>query len=37
VEDSPYSGYIGIEYEGNKLEELDGIKAGRKALADYGI
>jgi sugar phosphate isomerase/epimerase len=37
VEDSPYSGYIGIEYEGNKLEEIDGVKAGRKALAAYGI
>lgn len=37
VEDSKYSGYIGIEYEGNKLSELDGIQAGRKALRDYGI
>ena len=37
VEDSKYSGYIGIEYEGSKLDELDGIKAGRKALADFGL
>ncbi len=37
VEDSKYSGYIGIEYEGNKLDEIEGIKAGRKALQDYGI
>jgi len=37
VEDSKYSGYIGIEYEGGKLDEIEGIKAGRKALADYGI
>jgi hydroxypyruvate isomerase len=37
MEDSKYSGYVGIEYEGSKLDEIEGIKAGRKALADYGI
>ncbi|MBI5085611.1 MAG: sugar phosphate isomerase/epimerase [Acidobacteria bacterium] len=37
VEDSKYSGYIGIEFEGNKLDEIEGIKAARKALAAYGI
>ena len=37
MEDSKYSGYVGIEYEGSKLDELAGIKTGRKALADYGI
>lgn len=37
VEDSKYSGYIGIEYEGNKLGELEGIARARKYLADYGI
>lgn len=37
MEDSKYSGYVGIEFEGSKLEELAGIQAGRKALAAYGI
>lgn len=37
VEDSPYSGYIGIEYEGNKLGELEGIARARKMLKEYGI
>jgi L-ribulose-5-phosphate 3-epimerase len=29
---SPYSGFVGIEYEGNTLSELDGIKTAREAL-----
>lgn len=37
VEASKYSGYIGIEFEGSKLDELEGIKLGRKALFDYGV
>jgi sugar phosphate isomerase/epimerase len=37
VEDSKYSGYIGIEYEGSKLGELEGIARARKLLKDYGI
>jgi sugar phosphate isomerase/epimerase len=37
MEDSKYSGYVGIEFEGSKLGELEGIQAGRKALAEYGI
>ncbi|MBN9662811.1 MAG: sugar phosphate isomerase/epimerase [Acidobacteria bacterium] len=37
VEASKYSGYIGIEFEGSKLDELEGIKLGRKALLDYGV
>ncbi|MFZ5926125.1 MAG: sugar phosphate isomerase/epimerase family protein [Acidobacteriota bacterium] len=37
VEDSKYSGYIGIEYEGRKLGELEGIARARKLLKDYGI
>ncbi len=37
VEDSKYSGYIGIEYEGNKLGELEGIARARKLLREYGI
>lgn len=37
MEDSKYSGYVGIEFEGSKLDEIEGIKAGRKALAEYGI
>jgi sugar phosphate isomerase/epimerase len=36
VEDSKYSGYIGIEFEG-RMDELEGIKLGRKALTEYGI
>jgi sugar phosphate isomerase/epimerase len=37
VEASSYSGYIGIEYEGEKLSELEGIARARKYLRDYGI
>ncbi|WP_321478134.1 sugar phosphate isomerase/epimerase family protein [uncultured Paludibaculum sp.] len=37
VEASKYSGYIGIEFEGSKLDELEGIKLGRKALREYGV
>jgi L-ribulose-5-phosphate 3-epimerase len=37
VEDSGYSGYIGIEYEGRKLGELEGIAQARKRLREYGI
>lgn len=37
VEDSKYSGYIGIEFEGSKLDELEGIKLGRQALRSYGV
>jgi sugar phosphate isomerase/epimerase len=32
VADSGYDGYIGIEYEGGKLSEEDGIKATKKLL-----
>ena len=32
VKDAGYSGYIGIEYEGNKKSEFDGIKATRDLL-----
>ena len=27
-----YNGYVGIEYEGSKLSEYDGIKATKKLL-----
>ena len=27
-----YSGYVGIEYEGNKHSEIDGIKRTKQAL-----
>lgn len=37
VEKSDYKGFVGIEYEGNKLEELEGIKAARAWLKGYGI
>ena len=32
VADSGYSGYIGIEYEGNRLSEIDGITATKSLL-----
>jgi sugar phosphate isomerase/epimerase len=32
VKDSGYEGYIGIEYEGGRLDELEGIKATKKLL-----
>ena len=30
-----YRGYIGIEYEGSRLSEMDGIAATKAILADY--
>ena len=32
VIDAGYRGYVGVEYEGNKLSEYDGIKATKKLL-----
>ena len=32
VMDAGYHGYVGIEYEGRKLSESDGIKATKKLL-----
>jgi len=32
VKDSGYKGYIGIEYEGDKLTENEGIKATKRLL-----
>lgn len=32
VKDAGYSGYVGIEYEGNTLSEAEGIKATKKLL-----
>lgn len=32
VKDAGYRGYVGIEYEGNKLDEFAGIKATKKLL-----
>ncbi|HJL74502.1 MAG TPA: TIM barrel protein, partial [Candidatus Marinimicrobia bacterium] len=32
VLDAGYSGYVGIEYEGNTLSEMEGIKATKKLL-----
>ena len=37
VLDSGYDGYIGIEYEGNELEEMVGILATKKLLERVGI
>lgn len=36
VKDSGFTGYIGIEYEGNQLSEYDGIKATKKLLEKAG-
>lgn len=36
VKDAGYTGYIGIEYEGNKLSEPDGIRATKKLLKMVG-
>lgn len=36
VKDAGYSGYIGIEYEGDKLSEADGIKATKALLERSG-
>ena len=30
-----YSGYVGIEYEGEKLSEADGVRATQKLLEKY--
>ena len=30
--DGGYSGYVGIEYEGSKLSEIEGIKATKDLL-----
>jgi hypothetical protein len=32
VDDAGYHGYIGIEYEGDRLSEYDGVKACKKLL-----
>ena len=31
-----YNGYIGVEYEGNRLSEVEGIKATRDLLIKAG-
>lgn len=36
VKDAGYSGYIGIEYEGSELSEMDGIKATKALLEKVG-
>lgn len=36
VLESGYNGHIGIEYEGNKLDEIDGILATKKLLERVG-
>jgi len=37
VLDSGYNGYIGIEYEGNELGEMEGILATKELLERVGI
>ena len=32
VKDGGYSGYIGVEYEGDNLEEIEGIKATKDLI-----
>jgi sugar phosphate isomerase/epimerase len=32
VTDAGYNGYVGIEYEGRRMSEADGIKAAKKLL-----
>ena len=36
VLESGYDGHIGIEYEGNKLDEMDGIQATKQLLERVG-
>ena len=36
VKDAGYRGYVGIEYEGSELSEVDGIKATKKLLEMVG-
>ncbi len=36
VKDAGYTGYVGIEYEGNELSEEEGIKATKKLLERVG-
>jgi sugar phosphate isomerase/epimerase len=35
VQDAGYRGFVGIEYEGNRLSELEGVKAGKRFLDQY--
>jgi hypothetical protein len=32
VVDAGYRGYLGIEYEGDKMSEVDGVRATKKLL-----
>ncbi|HXS29207.1 MAG TPA: hypothetical protein VN755_00105, partial [Steroidobacteraceae bacterium] len=32
VKDAGYRGYVGIEFEGRNMEEIDGIRATKKLL-----
>ncbi|RAV27973.1 sugar phosphate isomerase/epimerase family protein [Sinomicrobium soli] len=36
VKDTGYTGYVGVEYEGNRLSEEEGIKATRDLLLNIG-
>ncbi len=36
VKDAGYSGYIGVEYEGGKLSEAEGIKVTKALLMKAG-
>jgi sugar phosphate isomerase/epimerase len=37
VKESKYKGFVGIEYEGEQLSEMDGIKTARAAMTKYGL
>ncbi len=36
VNDQNYKGFIGVEYEGNRLSEIEGIKATKNLLVNIG-
>ena len=36
VKDQNYKGFIGVEYEGNRLSEIEGIKATKNLLVNIG-
>ena len=36
VKDAGYTGYVGVEYEGRKMSEDDGIMATKKLLEQVG-
>jgi len=37
VKDAGYTGFVGVEYEGSRLSEKDGIIATKKLLETLGV